>query len=153
MNQQKTIDLKNLIHQVHDLNKHYLIELSLCNSACADFSNFGDTSYIINGKTWVNNHVHVLKCNKINIHFLKEVINYLNLELYVSGTTRKKLTKGNLSKIIIPLPSNEEQLKIIQIVNKFDAYNQNIQSFYLNTKNLRNKLSNELLSGNLRLEK
>jgi hypothetical protein len=40
MNQQNTIDLKNLIHQVHDLNKHYLVELSLCNSACTDFSNF-----------------------------------------------------------------------------------------------------------------
>jgi len=34
------IDLKHLIHQIHDLNNHYLIELMLCCSSNSNFSNF-----------------------------------------------------------------------------------------------------------------
>lgn len=30
----------------------------------ADWSKFADSSYIIEGKSWVNNHAHVLRCKK-----------------------------------------------------------------------------------------
>ena len=46
---------------------------------------FAKKAYIISGKTWVNNHAHVLK-SKTNNKFLCYYLNYFNYSGYVSGT-------------------------------------------------------------------
>jgi type I restriction enzyme S subunit len=56
-----------------------------------DFSK--DIAYLIKGKTWVNNHAHILNSyfdNKYLLHYL----NQFNFYGYVSGTTRLKLTQS-----------------------------------------------------------
>lgn len=68
-------------------------------------------AYMLNGKTWVNNHAHVLKANptfctnKYILYFL----NQFNYQDYVNGGTRLKLTQANMRRIPIPLPPLAEQ--------------------------------------------
>lgn len=71
-----------------------------------------DVAYKISGKTWVNNHAHILK-SKFNDNFLLHYLNSFNFNGYVSGTTRLKLTQGRLKQIPIVLPSLPEQRAIV----------------------------------------
>lgn len=77
-------------------------------------------AYIINGKTWVNNHAHVLQGIE-NISINSYILYYLNsieYKPYVNGTTRLKLTKGSLSNIPIPLPSIHIQQAIVSKIEE-----------------------------------
>lgn len=69
-------------------------------------------AYIVTEKTWVNNHAHVLK-SKYNNKFLCYYLNSINYKDYVSGTTRLKLTQAQMKRILIPVPSIEEQERIV----------------------------------------
>ena len=46
-------------------------------------------AYIINGKSWVNNHAHVLRARKdiSNNRFIKYYLDYFDFSDYVAGTT------------------------------------------------------------------
>jgi type I restriction enzyme S subunit len=79
-------------------------------------------SYIVNEKCWVNNHAHVLTA-KPNVHleFLRYFLNYSDLNSYITGTTRGKLTKSALERIVVPLPPLNEQKRIAAILDKADA--------------------------------
>lgn len=71
-------------------------------------------AYMLKGKTWVNNHAHVLKAidgYSINT-FIYYFLNQFNYQDYVNGGTRLKLTQANMRKIPICLPPLTEQ-KII----------------------------------------
>jgi type I restriction enzyme S subunit len=70
-----------------------------------------DKAYIINGKTWVNNHAHILK-PLINTEYLCYVLNATDFHEYVSGTTRLKLTRTEMNRISVPVPPFAEQLRI-----------------------------------------
>lgn len=87
-----------------------------------------DIAYIANGKYWVNNHAHVLKPKDgIDINFLYRVLQRYDVTPYIKGATRAKLTKGDASKILIPVPSPEEQKYIAAILDKADAIRQKRQ--------------------------
>ncbi|MGI1946351.1 restriction endonuclease subunit S [Shewanella glacialipiscicola] len=67
-------------------------------------------AFIFDGKFWVNNHAHALKClAEVPAKFLSNYINSLDLKPYVTGSAQPKLTKGNLEKIQVPLPPLAEQ--------------------------------------------
>jgi len=89
-----------------------------------DGGNWGykqNCSYIVNGKYWVNNHVHVLKPKKnIEIKYLMYYLNYTDLTSYITGTTRGKLTRTALDKIQINLPELEIQREIVIILDKIN---------------------------------
>ena len=89
-----------------------------------DGGNWGykqNCSYIVNGKYWVNNHVHVLKPKKnVEIKYLMYYLNYTDLTSYITGTTRGKLTRTALDKIQINLPELEIQREIIIILDKIN---------------------------------
>ena len=74
-------------------------------------------AYIINGKSWVNNHAHILK-SKSNNKFLMYYLNWFNYQDYVSGTTRLKLTQGNLRKIPFINISKVEKDIIVEKLDK-----------------------------------
>lgn len=73
---------------------------------------FARKAYIINGKSWVNNHAHVLK-SKTNNRFLCYFLNQINYRNYVSGTTRLKLTQAAMKSIRIPVVPVLEQASIV----------------------------------------
>ncbi|SHI95612.1 type I restriction enzyme, S subunit [Arenibacter nanhaiticus] len=99
-------------------------ELVLLGEDGAPFFDKGkDVAYLINGKSWVNNHAHVLRAktfitsNKFLLHFL----NQFNYEGYVGGTTRLKLNQRNLKSIPLPLPPRLEQDRIVAKVDTLMA--------------------------------
>jgi type I restriction enzyme M protein len=79
------------------------------------------TAFIAEGKYWVNNHAHVLKPiqDKIIDTYLVEVLNYMDLNPFITGVTVPKLNQENLRSIQIPLPPLVIQE---QIVAEIDGY-------------------------------
>jgi len=70
-------------------------------------------AFIINGKTWVNNHAHVLKPKQdIDLDFLSESLERLDYAPYNTGTTMPKLNQEICRNIKISVPSYKEQKKI-----------------------------------------
>lgn len=70
-------------------------------------------AFSISGKTWVNNHAHVLRFPNINTQCMVE--NYLNsisMEDFLTGMAQPKLNRAKLDTIPIPLPNEKEQKKI-----------------------------------------
>jgi type I restriction enzyme S subunit len=79
-------------------------------------------AYIVNEKCWVNNHAHVLKANgKAHLDYLYFFLNHHNLNKYITGTTRGKLTRRELEKIVIPLPAIEDQKRIAKVLSDCEA--------------------------------
>ena len=83
--------------------------------------NAGDRSaFIIEGKSWVNNHAHVLRPNREVL--LDEWLTYFlvmsDLSDYISGVTVPKLNQGRMREILIPLPTIEEQKKLLHILEQ-----------------------------------
>jgi type I restriction enzyme S subunit len=76
---------------------------------------FKDKAYKISGKTWVNNHAHILKGKKgIALDsFVLFYLNSINYREFVNGTTRLKLTKSSLVEIPFVVPPPLEQQKIV----------------------------------------
>ena len=78
---------------------------------------YAEKAYIIYGKTWVNNHAHILR-SKTNNEFLCYYLNYFNYKKYVSGTTRLKLTQAQMRKIPIPNIPSDEQSRIVSRIDE-----------------------------------
>lgn len=71
-------------------------------------------AYMLYGKTWVNNHAHVLKSiNGISINkYIYYFLNQFDYHDYVNGGTRLKLTQARMRDIPVIIPPLSEQ-KII----------------------------------------
>lgn len=80
-------------------------------------------AYMLRGKTWVNNHAHVLRANRnlTSNKFLLYYLNQFNYQGYVNGGTRLKLTQGNMRKIPIFLPALAEQTRIAEKLDELLA--------------------------------
>ncbi|EKF9802090.1 restriction endonuclease subunit S [Vibrio cholerae] len=72
-------------------------------------------AFIANGKYWVNNHAHTLRClgGSPNL-YLEKYFNSLSLESWVTGSAQPKLTKKNLESIPFPLAPLAEQIRIVE---------------------------------------
>ena len=87
-----------------------------------------DVAYLISGKSWVNNHAHILQ-SLSNNKFLMHYLNQFNFKDYVSGTTRLKLTQASMRNIPIPLPPLPEQRRIVaRIEELFSDLDKGVES-------------------------
>ena len=78
-------------------------------------------AFSITGKTWVNNHAHILKFdNYFTRKYVEYYLNSIDLSYYITGGAQPKLNQKNLNRIEIPLPPLEEQERIVQILDRFD---------------------------------
>jgi type I restriction enzyme S subunit len=79
-----------------------------------------NSSFIVNGKYWVNNHAHVIRPNRNIIldEWIVYFLNFSDLEEFVTGMTVPKLNQGNLKIIPIPLPPLPQQKQIIATLDK-----------------------------------
>ena len=79
-------------------------------------------AFSISGKNWVNNHAHVLKFDRYETRrFVEFYLNSIDLAPYISGGAQPKLNQKNLNRIEIPLPSQERQKYIVEILDRFDT--------------------------------
>ena len=88
-------------------------------------------AFSITGKTWVNNHAHVLKFPSIITQkFVEIYINSIKIDDYVSGMAQPKLNQAMLNKIPIPIPSMNEQQVILKQSNSLRAETQKLEMVY-----------------------
>ena len=79
-------------------------------------------AFSISGKNWVNNHAHVLRFDTYETRrYIEIYLNSIDLSPYITGGAQPKLNQKNLNKIPIPLPSPDEQRRIVSILDRFDA--------------------------------
>ena len=79
-------------------------------------------AYCVSGKTWVNNHAHVLRPKVgMDLGFLCRVLENYDVRPWVTGTTRGKLTQAGASQILVPVPSPPEQRRIAEVLDRAEA--------------------------------
>ncbi|WP_281692244.1 restriction endonuclease subunit S [Agathobaculum desmolans] len=79
-------------------------------------------AFSISGKTWVNNHAHVLKfSHKYTQDIVESYLNMINLQDFLTGMAQPKLNRAKLDIIPIPLPEEEEQEKIADCLSEIDT--------------------------------
>ena len=96
----------------------YLIEgkfLLLGEDGAPFLDPYAEKAYVVEGKFWVNNHAHILR-PKIDFDYLKIYLNAFNYHDVAKGTTRLKLTQGDMNSILVTIPPLKEQRRISSFV-------------------------------------
>jgi type I restriction enzyme S subunit len=76
-------------------------------------------AYLVNGKSWVNNHAHVLIGKPgLSNRFLMYQLNTIDYREFVSGTTRLKLPQGPMRQISLSVAPAKEQNRIVDEIEK-----------------------------------
>jgi type I restriction enzyme S subunit len=79
-------------------------------------------AFSVSGKTWVNNHAHVLEFDTYALRrFVEFYLNSIDLTPYVSAGAQPKLTKASLSRIPIPLLTSNEHERLVAVLDKLAA--------------------------------
>ena len=93
-----------------------------------DGGNFSDyefrhIAYKITGKSWVNNHAHVLKPKSdFEFDYVFYELEHKNILRFINGSTRTKLNQGDLKGIPLKIPPLLEQQKIARNITKRSKY-------------------------------
>jgi type I restriction enzyme S subunit len=76
-------------------------------------------AYIIDGKSWVNNHAHVLRARSdvTTNRYIKHYLDSFDFNGYVEGSTRDKLTQGAMNSIPVLLPPRPIQDALVNLVD------------------------------------
>ena len=78
-------------------------------------------AFPISGKTWVNNHAHVLRFDTPATQKLVEFyLNFTDLRNFITGMAQPKLNRAMLDSIPIPFPEREEQKRIANCLTSLD---------------------------------
>ena len=78
-------------------------------------------AFAITGKTWVNNHAHVLRFkHDFTQKFVEVYLNSIKLDDFITGMAQPKLNKAKLDSIPIPLPTEPEQKRIANCLTSLD---------------------------------
>jgi type I restriction enzyme S subunit len=78
------------------------------------FDRTRSVAFHVSGKIWVNNHAHVLSCARgaVDAGFLTHALNSVDYRAFIDGTTRDKLTQGDMKRIPVQCPDISEQRAI-----------------------------------------
>jgi len=117
-------------------------------------------AYRINGKSWVNNHAHVLRAKE---EFCQDAVFYSlehkDIQSFIVGGTRSKLNQSALRAISFSLPTSKpEQTKIAEILSTVDRAIEQTEALIAKQQRIKTGLMQDLLTrgidehGNLRSE-
>ena len=88
---------------------------------CGSYGADEQSTYIVRGKAWVNNHAHFLLAKPCCILEWANVYFYLlDIGKMISGTTRSKLTQAQLKRIMVDLPPLALQQEFADFVAQVD---------------------------------
>lgn len=131
-------------------------ELVLLGEDGAPFFDFSkDTAYLIKGKSWVNNHAHVLraKTDIISYQLLCHYLNTFDYHGYLTGTTRLKLNQTTMRKIPVPIPPLLEQQHMVAEIERCfsiaDEAEETIDAELKRAERLRQSILKHAFSGKL----
>ena len=117
-----------------------------------DGGNFSDyefrhIAYKITGKSWVNNHAHVLKPKSdFDFDYIFYELEHKNILRFINGSTRTKLNQGDLKGIPLKIPPLPEQQKIAEILSTVDEQISTTQAIIDKSKKLKKGLMQKLFS-------
>ena len=78
-------------------------------------------AFLADGKTWVNNHAHVISCfNGFDRVFLAWHIDMMDVTDYVTGSTQPKINQANLNKIPLLFPPESVRKEFAAFVQQVD---------------------------------
>jgi type I restriction enzyme S subunit len=112
------------------------------------------TAFVVEGKYWVNNHAHVLRCKQgvLVDGWLANFLTMSDLNTYVSGLTVPKLNQGSLVSIEIPVPPLKEQKRIVALLDAATARVTELTACYeqarTHANNLFTSALRDVLEGN-----
>jgi type I restriction enzyme S subunit len=109
-------------------------------------------AYKISGKSWVNNHAHIIT-NKIgtDFDFLYYSLVHKDVRKYINGSTRSKLTKSDMLEIEMNIPPLKEQQKIAEILSTQDKEIDLLKQKLELVKTQKKGLMQNLLTGKVRV--
>ncbi|MEZ4179965.1 MAG: restriction endonuclease subunit S [Candidatus Doudnabacteria bacterium] len=108
-------------------------------------------AYRVYGKSWVNNHAHVIKANEKNSQdFLFYSTVHKNVLMYLNGGTRAKLNKSELLSIKYSVPELREQKAIADILTSADDEIAALQKKLTLWQEQKKYLLNNLVTGKIR---
>ena len=112
------------------------------------YGKFENSAYVMSGKFWVNNHAHILRAiaGKTSNQFLKLVLDFLDLNPYIVGSTRKKLNQKQMREIKIPLPPVKEQCAVVGVLGVVDSAIGLVDEVIAKTERLKKGLMQTLLT-------
>jgi type I restriction enzyme S subunit len=118
-----------------------------------NFGRFEETAYMMKGKFWANNHVHILRGRDgmSDNNFLMYFINFQDISCYISGSTREKLNQALLKSIIIPLPPLPEQHRIASVLSQIDEVIEKEERYKEKLERIKQGLMQDLLTGEVRV--
>lgn len=112
-------------------------------------------AYIIRGKSWVNNHAHVLRAknNLTSNLYLKHFLDFFDFNDFVNGTTRLKLTQGKMNEMPVCLAPLNEQRRIVakleKILHRVDACKERLDKIPAILNRFRRSVLSAACSGRL----
>lgn len=108
-----------------------------------------NSAFLISGKTWVNNHAHVLRPRRefLSDEFLVYSLIEMNLSPFITGMTVPKLNQARLISIPLPLPPLEEQARIVAKVDELMALCDKLEAQQQERRKLQNHLRQSTLQG------
>ena len=110
--------------------------------------------YKISGKSWVNNHAHVLRAYAVTTEYLNYSLAYYPFTPLTTGTTgRRKLTKSALSNAPYAVPPLAEQHRIVAEVERrlsvIDQLEKTIVTDLARANRLRQSILKQAFAGQL----
>ena len=108
-------------------------------------------AFKITGKSWVNNHAHVLRIkNYVDFDYVFYSLEHKNIIHYIRGGTRSKLNQSDLIDIQFFLPKlKQEQQKIAKILSTLDSAIEASQKLIAKEKNIKKGLMHDLLTNGI----
>ncbi len=109
-------------------------------------------AFKIKGKTWVNNHAHVLKPRPgMSLDYLAEFLESRDYAQYNTGTAQPKLNKFVCSGIPVVCPPPPEQRAIAGALSDVDALMASLDQLIAKKRDLKQAAMQQLLTGQTRL--
>ncbi|MFQ5687182.1 MAG: restriction endonuclease subunit S [Candidatus Scalindua sp.] len=103
-------------------------------------------AFSISGKTWVNNHAHVLRFeNMVSQRFVQYYLNAIKLDDYVSGMAQPKLNQNMLNSIVVPFPKIDIQKFIVKKADALSIETKILESIYHQKLNDLEELKKSIL--------
>ena len=78
------------------------------------FDRYRPVAYLVSGKVWINNHIHVLRnISHVPSEWVVHALNCVEYRSYIDGSTRDKLTQDDMKEIAIVFPSSLHDIEFI----------------------------------------
>lgn len=108
-------------------------------------------SFVISGKIWPNNHIHILQTTQ-DYEYLSLKLNDFDYSKVLNTKDRPKLTQGTMNRMEIAFPPLPEQTLIAQILTTQEEYIASLDKAIELEEQRLAWLTDELLSGRILVE-